>query len=195
MVVFQDGLPEKSEYRRFQIKYTKSEPNDVAMLQEVLSRRLKHDDPQFASSTPDLLLIDGGKPQVNAAYNVLLQCNKKIPVIGLAKKEEEVFLPKKKTPLPIPQDSVALQLLQQCRDEAHRFAITYHKKRRLLQPKSQLDLIEGVGSKRRNALLQHFGDLSGIREATIDELCLVEGINRAIAERIYLYFATKKQTE
>ncbi len=194
MVVFRDGIPEKSEYRRFQIKFTKSEPNDVAMLKEVLTRRLKHDDPQFASSLPDLFLIDGGKPQVNAIHDVLLQCSKNIPVIGLAKKEEEVFLPKKKNPLPIPQDSAAIQLLKQCRDEAHRFAITYHKKRRLLQPKSQLDQIEGVGSKRRNALLQHFGDLSGIREATVDELCLVEGINRAIAERIYIFFRTKQQS-
>ena len=195
MVVFQNGEPIKSQYRRFKIKSVKPKPNDVAMLQEVLTRRLKHDDSQFASSLPDLLLIDGGKPQVNAVHAVLLQYNQKIPVISLAKKEEEVFLPKKKNPLPIPQSSAALQLLKQCRDEAHRFAITYHRKRRLLVPKSQLDQIEGVGTKRRNALLQHFGDLNGIREATVEELCQVEGISRAIAERIYLYFATKKQTE
>lgn len=193
MVVFHDGRPVRSQYRRFKIKSVKPEPNDVAMLQEVVTRRLEQDDSKFALSQPDLILIDGGKPQVNAVYNVLLQYNQKIPIIGLAKKEEEVFLPKKKKSLPIPQESAALQLLKQCRDEAHRFAITYHRQRRLLRPKSQLDQIEGVGSKRRNLLLEHFGDLSRIREATVEELCQVEGINRAIAERIYLFFKTNKQ--
>ncbi|MFX1282428.1 MAG: excinuclease ABC subunit UvrC [Promethearchaeota archaeon] len=196
MSVFEDGLPLKSQYRRFKIKSIKPEPNDVAMLQEMLNRRLMHDDDRFASSLPDLLLIDGGKPQVNAAYNVLQKYNQKIqeiPVIGLAKKEEKVFLPKKKDPLSIPQESAALRLLKQCRDEAHRFAVTYHKKRRLLEPKSQLDQIEGVGAKRRNSLLQYFGDLSRIREAPVEELAQVEGISRVIAERIYLFFRTKKQ--
>ncbi|MFX0124535.1 MAG: excinuclease ABC subunit UvrC [Candidatus Hodarchaeota archaeon] len=195
MSVFENGLPVKSQYRRFKIKSVKAEPNDVAMLQEVLNRRLKHDDFRFASSLPDLFLIDGGKPQVNAVYSVLKKYNQKIqkiPVIGLAKKEEKVFLPKKKDPLSIPQESASLKLLKQCRDEAHRFAIAYHKRRRLLQPKSQLDQIPGIGSKRRNALLQYFGDLDRIREATVEELCQAEGINRGLAERIYLLFRTKK---
>ncbi|MFW9904295.1 MAG: excinuclease ABC subunit UvrC [Candidatus Thorarchaeota archaeon] len=193
MVVFQDGKSIKSQYRRFKIKSVKAEPNDVAMLQEVLTRRLKHDDSQFSTSLPDLILIDGGKPQVNAIHSVLLRFKQKIPVIGLAKKEEEVFLPKKKNPLAIPQTSAALQLLKQCRDEAHRFAVTYHRQRRLSEPKSQLDQIEGVGKKRRNSLLQHFGDLNRIQEATVEELCQAEGISRAIAERIYLFFRTNKQ--
>ncbi len=196
MSVFEDGMPIKSQYRRFKIKSIKPEPNDIAMLQEVLNRRLMHDDSRFASSLPDLLLIDGGKPQVNAAYSVLQKYNqkiKKIPVIGLAKKEEKVFLPKKKDPLPIPQESIALKLLKQCRDEAHRFAITYHRKRRLLEPKSQLDQIGGIGAKRRNSLLQYFGDLSRIRDASVEELAQVEGISRVIAERIYLFFRTKQQ--
>ncbi|MFX1517783.1 MAG: excinuclease ABC subunit UvrC, partial [Promethearchaeota archaeon] len=193
MVVFQNGESLKSQYRRFKIKTVKPEPNDVAMLQEVLTRRLKHYDSEFASSLPDLILIDGGKPQVNAVKAVLLRLNKDIPVIGLAKKEEEVFLPKKKNPIQIPQTSAALLLLKQCRDEAHRFAITYHRQRRLLEPRSQLEQIEGVGKKRRNSLLQHFGELNRVREATVEELCQVEGINRAIAERIYLFFRTKKQ--
>jgi excinuclease ABC subunit C len=193
MVVFQNGNPAKSQYRRFKIKSVKPEPNDVAMLQEVVTRRLKHDDSKFALSLPDLILIDGGKPQVNAAYNILLRYNQNIPVIGLAKKEEEVFLPKKKKSLAIPQKSAALQLLKQCRDEAHRFAITYHRQRRLLKPKSQLDQIEGIGAKRRNSLIQYFGDLSRIREASVEELSQVEGISRTIAERIYLFFRTNKQ--
>ncbi|MFX1504727.1 MAG: excinuclease ABC subunit UvrC [Promethearchaeota archaeon] len=192
MVVFQNGNPVKSQYRRFKIKTIAPEPNDVAMLQEVVKRRLEHDDSKFALSLPDLILIDGGKPQVNAVYNVLLRSNQQIPVIGLAKKEEEVFLPKKKKALPIPQRSAALQLLKQCRDEAHRFAITYHRQRRLLKPKSQLDQIEGVGVKRRNSLMQHFGELNRIQEATVEELCQVEGISRTIAERIYLFFRTNK---
>lgn len=194
MVVFQDGVPAKSQYRRFKIKYVEPDPNDVAMLQEVLTRRLKHDDLQFAASLPDLFVIDGGKPQVNATYKVLQRHNQiiqNIPIIGIAKREEEVFLPYKKKPLIIPKESSALRLLKQCRDEAHRFAITYHQKRRLLQPKSQLDQINGVGSKRRNALLHHFGDFNKIREATVEELSQVEGISKALAERIYIFFATK----
>ncbi|UCG90055.1 MAG: excinuclease ABC subunit UvrC [Candidatus Heimdallarchaeota archaeon] len=196
MVVFQDGEPIKSQYRRFKVKSVKPEPNDVAMLQEVLTRRLRHEGFEFASSLPDLFVIDGGKPQVNAVYNILQQFNQKIqkiPVVGLAKREEEVFLPKMKKPLTIDQDSAALRLLKQCRDEAHRFAITYHRKRRLLEPKSQLDQIDGVGAKRRNSLIQYFGDLSRIREASVEELIHVEGISRALAERIYLFFRTKPQ--
>ena len=193
MVVFQNGESLKSQYRRFKIKTVRPEPNDVAMLREVITRRLKHDDSKFASSLPDLILIDGGKPQVNAVQAVLIGNDKKIPVIGLAKKEEEVFLPKTKKPLQIPQTSAALQLLKQCRDEAHRFAITYHRQRRLFEPKSQLDQIEGVGVKRRNSLLQHFGDLNRIQEATVEELYKVEGISRGLAERIFLFFRTRKQ--
>jgi len=192
MVVFKNGESLKSQYRRFKIKTVKPEPNDVAMLQEVLTRRLKHDDSKFAPSLPDLILIDGGKPQVNAVHAILIRHNQIIPVIGLAKKEEEVFLPKMKKPLQIPQTSAAIQLLKQCRDEAHRFAITYHRQRRLLEPKSQLDQIEGIGAKRRNSLLQHFGDLSRIQEATVEELCEVEGISLAIAERVFLFFRTNK---
>ncbi len=191
MVVFQNGFPQKSQYRRFRIKTVGPEPNDVAMLREVISRRLTHEDPQFASSLPDLFVIDGGKPQVNAVSGVLKQLNCSIPVIGLAKKEEEVFSPHKKNPVSIPQDSLALQLLIQCRDEAHRFAIAYHKKRRQKHPKSQLDQIPGIGPKRRNALIQHFGDVNSISKAAVEDLCAVEGINRALAEKIFLFFATK----
>lgn len=191
MVVFQGGFPQKSQYRRFRIKTVGPKPNDVAMLKEVISRRLTNKDPQFASSLPELFVVDGGKPQVNAVSGVLKQLDCTIPVIGLAKKEEEVFLPHKKNPIIIPQDSLALQLLQQCRDEAHRFAISYHKSRRLQHPKSQLDRIPGVGPKRRNALIHHFGDVNSISKATVDDLCEVEGINRALGEKIFLFFATK----
>jgi len=194
MVVFYNGSPLKSEYRRFKIKTVEQEPNDVAMLQEVLSRRLKHKDSKFASNLPDLLVIDGGKPQVNAIYRILKRLKKNIPVIGLAKKEEEVFLPLKSDPVLIPKESDALRLLQQGRDEAHRFAITYHKKRRISQPKTRLDQIPGIGIKRRNTLFQYFGDLDQIKTASVDELCEVEGISRALAEKIHLFFTTNQKT-
>jgi len=188
MIVFKNGEPIKSQYRRFKIKTVSPEPNDVAMLKEILTRRLRHKDSSFAQSLPNLIVIDGGKPQVNAAKHVLDAYKKKIPVIGLAKKEEEVFHPNKKHPVPIPKNSSALRLLQQTRDEAHRFAIEYHKKRRISYSKSELNQIPGIGTKRRKALLQHFGDIEAIRMATIEELNQVEGINRGIAERIFLYF-------
>jgi len=191
MVVFQGGFPQKSQYRRFKIKTMAPQPNDVAMLKEVISRRLTHKDQQFALSLPDLFVIDGGKPQVNAVFGVLQQLNCKIPVIGLAKKEEEIFFPHKKKPISIPQDNLALQLLQQGRDEAHRFAISYHQKRRLQRPRSQLDQIPGVGPKRRNALIHHFGDVNSISKAAVEDLCEVEGISRALAEKIFLFFVTK----
>jgi excinuclease ABC subunit C len=190
MVVFHNGSPIKSEYRRFKIKSVKPEANDVAMLQEVLSRRLSHKDSKFTSKPPDLLVIDGGKPQVNAIYRILKRLKYKIPVIGLAKREEEIYLPLKRNPVLIPKDSDALRLLQQGRDEAHRFAITYHKKRRISQPKTRLDQIPGIGAKRRNALFQYFGDIHQIESATVDELCEVEGISRGLAEKIHLFFTT-----
>ena len=158
------------------------------MMKEVLQRRLKHDDEKFAVKFPDLIVVDGGKPQVNAIGKILSTLKLKIPVIGLAKKEEEVFLPQKRNPVPFPDDSPALRLLKQTRDEAHRFAITYHKKRRVLQEKSGLDNIPGVGTKRRKNLLSHFGSIDKIQTASVEELCQVEGINRSIGEKIFLHF-------
>jgi excinuclease ABC subunit C len=188
MVVFSEGLPQKSQYRKFKIKTLPSEPNDVAMMIEVLRRRLEHTDEKFAKELPDLIVIDGGKPQVNAIGKVITSYDMEIPVIGLAKREEEVFLPQKKKPVPFPNDSPALRLLKQTRDEAHRFAITYHKKRRVLQQKSGLDNIPGVGAKRRKNLLKHFGSIEKIRTASVEELCQVEGISRSIGEKIFINF-------
>ncbi len=191
MVVFRDGKPAKREYRKFKIKSVSPEPNDVAMLQEVLLRRLTHKDEAFSESEPDLIVLDGGKPQVNAIKKILDKLEKDIPVIGLAKREEEVYSPQKSKSIPIPKNSFGLQLLKQTRDEAHRFAITYHKKRRILTSKSALDQIPGVGVKRRNALLSFFGDISSIKAATVDELCEIEGISRNLAEKIFLFFKSK----
>ncbi|MHA1226914.1 MAG: excinuclease ABC subunit UvrC [Candidatus Hodarchaeales archaeon] len=192
MIVFENGVSKKSEYRRFKIKTFLEKPNDVGMLKEVIERRMRHISDTFSKKLPDLLVIDGGKPQVNAVYKVLKKINVDIPVIGLAKKEEMVFLPRKKDPLNIPKDSQGLQLLKQCRDEAHRFALSYHRKRRLTLPKTKLDQIPGVGIKRRNALLNHFKNVEEIKKASIEELCEVDAINRKLAEKIYLYFRTEK---
>ena len=188
MVVFSEGLPSKSQYRRFEIKTLPAEPNDVAMMVEVLTRRLKHEDSHFSERLPDLIVVDGGKPQVNAIAKVISSSNKDVPVIGLAKRDEEVFLPNKRSPIPIPKDSAALRLLKQTRDEAHRFAIAYHKKRRRLQQKSRLDNIPGIGVKRRKSLLAHFGTIEKIKNASVEELCQVEGISRSVAEKVYLFF-------
>ena len=184
LVVFRDGTASKKDYRRFKIK-TVEGPDDFAMMQEVVERRysrLLREEKEL----PDLILIDGGKGQLNAAYEVLSGLGlEDLSVIGLAKKEEEVFLPGRKEPIIIPDRSPALHLLQRVRDEAHRFAVNYHRKlrsRRLTH--SLLDKIPGVGSKRRQALLQHFGSLGEIKKANIGELKEVKGISGKTARKI-----------
>ena len=193
MVVFSEGIPSKSQYRKFEIKSLPAEPNDVAMMVEVLTRRLKHEDSKFSERFPDLIVIDGGKPQVNAIAKVISALEKEIPVIGLAKREEEVFLPNRRKPVPFPKESAALRLLKQTRDEAHRFAITYHKSRRRLQQKSRLDNIPGIGIKRRNVLLAYFGTIDKIKNASVEELCQVEGITRPVAEKVYVFFQSNSK--
>jgi len=187
LVVFKGGTPSKQDYRRFKIK-TVEGADDFASMQEVIERRynrlLKED-----RKLPDLILIDGGKGQLSAAYEILEKLDlKDQPVIGLAKKEEEIFKPNKSEPIIISHRSPALQLLQRVRDEAHRFAVSYHRKlrsRRLTH--SLLDKIPGVGPKRRKALLRHFGSLGEIKKANITKLKQVEGISGKTARKIYDY--------
>jgi len=187
LVVFKGGTPSKQDYRRFKIK-TVEGADDFASMQEVIERRysrlLKED-----KKLPDLILIDGGKGQLSAAYEILEKLDlKDQPVIGLAKKEEEIFKPNKSEPIIISHRSPALQLLQRVRDEAHRFAVSYHRKlrsRRLTH--SLLDKIPGVGPKRRKALLRHFGSLGEIKKANITKLKQVEGISGKTARKIYDY--------
>ncbi|MBC7260876.1 MAG: excinuclease ABC subunit C [Chloroflexi bacterium] len=198
MVVFVKGVPRKSEYRRFRIK-TVSGADDYAMLQEVLRRRFKRARSQVTEQKlaseeeqdgwgvmPDLVIVDGGKGQLSAALEVMSEMGvAHIPAISLAKQREEVFVPGHPDPILLPRDSEALYLLQRVRDEAHRFAIGYH--RRLREQKglaSTLDEIPGVGPKRRQALLKHFGSLEAIREASVEELAAVKGMTREAAERI-----------
>ncbi|MCC3144978.1 excinuclease ABC subunit UvrC [Halanaerobium sp. Z-7514] len=187
MVVFKNGRPSKQDYRRFKIESVKG-PDDFSSMKEVVERRyvrLLREDRKL----PDLILIDGGKGQLSAAYEVLeLLGIEDLAIIGLAKKEEEIFKPGQSEPIIIAHHSPALQLLQRVRDEAHRFALSYHRKlrsRRLTH--SMLDEIPGVGEKRRNALLQHFGSLAKIREAKIWQLKEVEGISAKTARKIYDY--------
>jgi excinuclease ABC subunit C len=193
MVVFVKGVPRKSDYRRFRIKRVEG-ADDYAMLQEVLGRRFKRVageqqrgiDEEGWGILPDLLIVDGGKGQLNAALKVMAELGvDHIPAIGLAKQREEVFVPGRSKPILLPHDSEALYLLQRVRDEAHRFAISYH--RRLRQGKgltSALDSVPGIGPKRRQALLRHFGSVEAIREASVEELVTVKGMSREVAERV-----------
>lgn len=169
MVVFNNGQPEKNQYRKFRIK-TQDTPNDYLMLQEVIRRRFaanKHKD----WHKPDLIIIDGGRGQLSATNKVLTELKLNIPIASLAKKQEELFIPNKKKSIKLPFDSPALYLLQNMRDEAHRFAISYHKLLRSKQhQKSILDEITGLGPKTKKKLLNRFGSLKGIRSATNQEL-------------------------
>ncbi|MGM0445273.1 MAG: excinuclease ABC subunit UvrC [Bacillota bacterium] len=184
MVVFKDGRAKKSEYRRFKIRHDEG-PNDYAMMQEVVKRRysrLLDEDRKL----PDLILIDGGKGQLNAALDILKELDiENIQIIGLAKREEEVFVPEREKPYLIPRNSNALHLLQRVRDEAHRFAVNYHRKLRSRRiTHSMLERIPGIGPQKRQALLKHFGSLAKIRRASLSELKEVEGISDNLAQVI-----------
>ena len=194
MVVFEDGAPKGSDYRRFKIR-TIEGPNDFAMMQEAVRRRFRkglEERQQLATENgkfakfPDLLLIDGGKGQLSAVMEVLEELGlTHLNVIGLAKQEEEIFLPHREDPIRLSRRSQALMLLQRVRDEAHRFAITYHKSLRAKRTLSSgLDGIDGIGPKKKQALMKQFGSLKRIREASVEELMQVPGINHALAEAI-----------
>lgn len=181
MVVFEGGKPKKEEYRRFKIK-TVQGADDYATMQEVVHRRYKDARPPL----PDIIIIDGGKGQLHAAREVLRSLDlTEIPTYGLAKEFEHLFAGEDPDPIVLPRHSAALYLVQRIRDEAHRFAITYH---RLLRRKrnlaSLLDEIEGVGSKRRKALYEHFGSIDKIKRAGLEELAKVSGISPALAAKI-----------
>ena len=205
MVVFAKGVPLKRAYKRFKIrgKGSQGEPDDFASMREVLRRRFRRvveelDDPDPGQRSrkvdenwrilPDLVIIDGGKGQLGIALEVLQEfgLEDRIPVVGLAKREEEVFLPNRKEAVWLKRGSDALHLVQRIRDEAHRFAITYHRNlRRKDQTRSKLDDVQGIGPKRRKALLTYFsGDLGKIREASIDELAAIPGMTRRSAEAV-----------
>ncbi|MBQ6350803.1 MAG: excinuclease ABC subunit UvrC [Methanobrevibacter sp.] len=184
-VSFKDGKPNKKSYKHFKIKTPG--PNDFAMMEELLTRRLKRveSDPE-----PDLMVIDGGKGQLGMVCGVLEKLNlTHIPVIGLAKEFEEIYTPNSKRPIIIPKNSKALHLLQQVRDESHRFAITYHRKLRSKNIQaSSLDNIAGIGKKRKVNLLKEFGTIENIKKASVDDLAKIEGMNKKTAENVYNYY-------
>ncbi len=192
MVVFEDGRPRTGEYRRFRVR-TVSGPNDFASHQEVLRRRFGHalraeegSAEELRWRLPDLVLIDGGKGQVSAAREVLDDLGlHDLALAGLAKEREELFLPGRAAPVVLSASSPALYLVQRLRDEAHRFAITYHRQLRAkAQVRSVFDELPGVGPARKRALLRVFGSARGIREATVGQVAAVPGIGPRLAERI-----------
>lgn len=177
MVYFLEGKPYNKNYRHFKIR-SKSTPDDVAMMKEVIKRRYSYI-LKTNGDLPDLILIDGGKGQLNAASSVLKELNLSgIPIIGLAKKFEEIYLPGEKDPLVLPRDSQLLKLFQKVRDEAHRFAVKLHKKQRQNRITSSiLDDIKGIGPATRNKLLNHFGSVERIKDASLEDLTKVVGKN------------------
>lgn len=184
LVVFENGKPKKSEYRKYRIK-TVEGADDFASMAEVVERRftrLLNEDREL----PDLVLVDGGKGQLSSAVSVLARLGiEDQPIIGLAKRLEEVFVPGLSDPQNIPKHSPGLHLLQHLRDEAHRFAVSYHRQRRRKRTiHSELDDIPGIGEKRRNALLKAFGSVEAIRKASVEEVTDVEGMNRKLAEEL-----------
>ncbi len=189
MVVFEDGVARRGRYRRFRIRKVAGQ-DDYAMLEEVLCRRFRRaveeeEDGAGWGDLPDLVLVDGGKGQLGVAVRVLGEAGLEIPVLALAKREEQVFVAGRPEPLALPPDSFARYLLQQVRDEAHRFAITYHRQRRQRKGlRSRLDDVPGIGPVRRTALLRHFGSIEAIRRASLEELAAVPGMNRSVARRL-----------
>ncbi len=190
MVVFEDGKPLKRDYRRFTIK-TVEGANDFAMMHEVIKRRFRRaaeaDEEANGKWTtiPDLVIVDGGKGQLNAALDALDEVGMTLPIAGLAKENEELFLPGQSQSIMLPRDSQALFLVQRIRDEAHRFAVTFHRERRSKSAfKSSLDDIPGVGPKRRRALIRHFGSLRAVKEASEADLAAVDGISPSLAAQI-----------
>ena len=196
MVVFEQGTPSRGMYRHFNIKSVTG-PDDFSSMEEVLTRRFKRwqstqesqqvgakPDASF-SVLPDLLIVDGGKGQLGRAVKVLeaFDLTERVPVMGLAKQQEEIFRPGTEESIMLPRHSQGLYLIQRVRDEAHRFAITAHRKARgKVGIASRLDAIQGIGPKRRKALLEKFGDIEGIKQASIDALMEVPGITEEIAQ-------------
>jgi excinuclease ABC subunit C len=204
MVVYEKGKPKRSDYRKFKMK-TVAGPDDYACMREVLTRRFQHGlteraelkDSQmgedFGSFTrfPDLLLMDGGRGQVNIAIQVLDELGINIPVCGMVKDDNHRTrgLYFQNVELPIDRNSEGFKLITRIQDEAHRFAITFHRNlRSKAQIHSVLDDIEGIGPTRRRALMKHFKDIEGIRNATVDELISAPSMNKLSAERVYDFF-------
>ena len=200
MVVFVRGVPRKSDYRRFKVRTVTraGQPDDFAAMREVLTRRFRRAVEEDAPAPgrrpdpvwkmlPDLLIVDGGKGQLGVAVQVLKELGlyEVVPVVGLAKREELLFLPERADPVRLPPQSPEMYLVQRVRDEAHRFAVSYQRNLRgKAMTRSRLEDIPGIGMKRRQALLKHFGSIDAIRNASVEEIAAVPGMNRTVARRV-----------
>lgn len=185
MVVFRNGSVSKKDYRHYKIKSAEGKPDDFKSMQEVVYRRYRD-----GENLPSLVVIDGGKGQLSSALEVIRGLGlHEVPIIGLAKREEEIFVEGQSESIMLDKESPALHLIQRLRDEAHRFAITYHRKlrgkRNLV---SILDHIDGIGPKRRQALWRKFESLDAMKQATTEELAAVDGMNSAVAQKLYDFF-------
>ena len=215
MVVFEDAKPKKAHYRRFQIKSVKG-VDDYSMMREMLTRRFKRlsqsrkpreldaleGDVESAAVSngnassknawgiePDLVLIDGGKGHLGAALQVFLELGiNDIPLASLAKENEELFIPMMSESIMLPRNSQGLYLVQRARDEAHRFAITFHRERRSKKSvQSALDLVPGIGPKRKRMLIRRFGSVRGVSSASVDEIAAVPGMTLSLARSVKNY--------
>lgn len=192
MVVFEDGMPKKSAYRRFKIKSTEGKPDDFLSMREVTSRRYGKAD---VEDMPDLIIIDGGKGQLSSALEIIRGAGHfEVPVVGLAKQFEYIFREQESDPVILPRNSPALFLVQRIRDEAHRFAITYHRqlrgKRNLV---SVLDHVNGIGPKRRQLLWKNFGTLEKIKQASVNDMAALPGMTVPAAQAVYNFFAAREK--
>lgn len=191
MVVFENGEAKKSDYRRFKIKSTEGKPDDFMSMREVTKRRYEKLD---EGEMPDLIIIDGGKGQLSSALEIIRGAGHlTVPVVGLAKQFEYIFTEGESDPVILPRRSDALYLVQRIRDEAHRFAITYHRKLRGKRNMvSILDHIDGIGPKRRKLLWDHFGRLDKIKSASVEEMAAVKGMTKPTAQAVYNFFAAQE---
>jgi excinuclease ABC subunit C len=190
MVVFEDGRPKKADYRRYRLRTVEGKPDDYRSMAEAVGRRYR----SVAGPPPELIIIDGGKGQLSAALAVIRDSGySDVPVVGLAKEHEHIFREGIGEPLVLPRNSPALHLVQRIRDEAHRFALTYHRKLRSRRNLvSVLDNVPGIGAKRRQALWTHFGSLAKIKAATTEELAAVPGMTRPAAEAVAAFFRQRQ---
>jgi excinuclease ABC subunit C len=204
MVVFEDGLPKRSDYRRFEIKGVAGQ-DDFASMEEMLHRRftrlLKERNEEGErkrrfSYPPSLVVVDGGRGQLAQASKVLAELGLSIPHVGLAKRLEEVYFPEAPDPLLIPRGSEALFVLQHVRDEAHRFAVTYHRQKREKRAlRSPLDDVPGVGPTRKKALLKRFGSLTRLRAASVEDLAATPGVGPEVAGAVHAHLHDPLQRE
>jgi len=191
MVAFEAGLPKKADYRKFRVKGVSGAPDDFASMREVVGRRYKRL-LEEGKDLPDLVLVDGGKGQLGAATDALEELGLgDQPVASLAKREELIFVRGREEPIALPRSSPVLQLVQRVRDEAHRFAVGFHRQARSSRTlRSELDEIDGIGPAKRRKLLSVFGSVRGVRGATEEELAAVVG--KATASRVRAHFDTRR---